>query len=137
MIEYKNNSCVAHSGSWYLPTEMGTPCAVLCCCGNTTLVRLNCHVCCGHLDLSQSNSLPNSGGFFREARVQGRMRVLESALHLLIFWMNLSHWDSSVLFHIDSFMELWWKNLLCCLSSFSSTYRGKVTHTFWSNSLGC
>lgn len=27
MIQYKNNSCVAYSGSWYIPSETGTPCA--------------------------------------------------------------------------------------------------------------
>lgn len=30
MIQYKNNPCVAHSGSWYIPSEMGTPCAECC-----------------------------------------------------------------------------------------------------------
>lgn len=30
MIQYKNNPCVAHSGSWYIPSETGTPCAECC-----------------------------------------------------------------------------------------------------------
>lgn len=54
------------------------------------------------------------------------MRALEDALNLLIFWMHLGHSNRPVLFCIDSFVELWCKNLLFAVSFWVLLVTAKV-----------